>query len=485
MTAVERILRNSLALIAGNLLVKILTLVFWAIVARRLGAEDFGIFAFAFATVGIIVSLCDFGISYVVVREGSRDRGRALDYLANGAMVKLLFAALGFGFLVVARPFIAPSEAKARLVLILALSLPASAMTMAVASVFNALEKMHLSALLDVISLSLYLILGGMLLWRGGGLMELGWAYVAATTAGLAVGVGLLKREISPLRFRLNCSVCKGILQRAVGFALSSVFVEIYFRISVVILAFMASDTDVGTFSAAYRLITALVFIPGAFMQALFPNLSQLSRQAPGALRQWGESALRWLALLALPMAIVTTLLAEPLILFIYGPEYLAAMNSLRILIWALAILFVNSVLIFVLYSADQQNFTGLTAVLKTIANVGLAVVLIPLWKEVGTSVAILVTELLGFAMHYVYVTRRVVRVHLVKCFLKPALASVIVGSVVAGFQDLNFFLSLVAAAVVLVSSLFVLRVFSEEEMDFLKAFLNGSLRRVVKRFAS
>ncbi|MDZ7262774.1 MAG: oligosaccharide flippase family protein, partial [candidate division KSB1 bacterium] len=191
MNAGTRVIRNSLANILGNIFIKVLTLTFWAFVARRLSVEDFGIFAFAFATIGIIASLSDFGISYLVMREVSRETARAREYFANSVLLKLLFALVAFGVLAVTLILLGSLGIKARLLMILGLTLPITAVNMAIFSIFNAFEKMHLSALLESLSTFIYLVFGSALLLNGGGLLQLGWAYVTSSMTALAVSLWL------------------------------------------------------------------------------------------------------------------------------------------------------------------------------------------------------------------------------------------------------------------------------------------------------
>src|SRR5688500_4446858 len=69
----QKIGRNAMAVLAGNLANKVIGFFIMLAVARVLGAEQFGLYTFIFAYVGFFGRMTDLGLTTVEARELSRD----------------------------------------------------------------------------------------------------------------------------------------------------------------------------------------------------------------------------------------------------------------------------------------------------------------------------------------------------------------------------------------------------------------------------
>lgn len=68
MNTIQRIAKNSLVLLASNIISKILGFFYVMYIARYLGAEGFGILSFALAITGIFSVFSDLGLGPLTVR---------------------------------------------------------------------------------------------------------------------------------------------------------------------------------------------------------------------------------------------------------------------------------------------------------------------------------------------------------------------------------------------------------------------------------
>ena len=77
MNIVQRIAKNSLVLLASNIISNILGFFYLMYIARYLGAEGFGILSFALAFTGIFSVFSDLELGPLTVREVARDKSLA------------------------------------------------------------------------------------------------------------------------------------------------------------------------------------------------------------------------------------------------------------------------------------------------------------------------------------------------------------------------------------------------------------------------
>ena len=88
--------------------------------------------------------------------------------------------------------------------------------------------------------------------------------------------------------------------------------------------------------------------------------------------------AIKYLLIIALPIAIGITLLSNKIILLIYGAEFADSATVLQILIWSLVFTFINSILLRLLIAIDKQKLHTLSTGICAIVNVILNFILIP-----------------------------------------------------------------------------------------------------------
>ena len=153
-----------------------------------------------------------------------------------------------------------------------------------------------------------------------------------------------------------------------------------------------ASET--GLYNSSLRLLEALYFIPGAVVSAVFPMMSRLHEVDKTLLSRLYRKAFYYLIVIALPMAIGVTFLAERFMLFIYGNEFSTAGTVLKILTWAGVAIFLYAIPGYLLNAINKQFLFALTAAVATLFNIALNFVLI---SEFGYSGAAIATTVNAF----------------------------------------------------------------------------------------
>ena len=89
-------LKDSLASMTGQVSAGILGAVFFAVSARLLGAEEFGIFSLALATAVIIKDIIDPGINSLLLRfvPASEPYSKALSFIKYALFLKIAYFAI-------------------------------------------------------------------------------------------------------------------------------------------------------------------------------------------------------------------------------------------------------------------------------------------------------------------------------------------------------------------------------------------------------
>jgi len=276
-------------------------------------------------------------------------------------------------------------------------------------STFRAHERMDYVAYVSITRSILVCILGFLFLVYGYGLKGVALAYIGGAAArALLTALVAFRMYLESVHLRIDFSLCFALLRKALPLGLVVIFSVIYFRIDIIMLGLMKNDTVVGLYSASYRLIEILMFIPVAFVSSLFPLMSKLKIAEPEKLEDIAQKAIKYLIAASIPIFIGTVMLARPFIDIIYGGAYYNSIPALRILIFAIPFVWVNRALGTTLIVTDREKIVGMNAALCVVVNIILNLALIPSFSYNGAAVATVITQLVLVVSNVYFCSRQI-----------------------------------------------------------------------------
>lgn len=471
-----RFAQNSIFLMGTQLLSKIAGFGGIILLVRILDVDDFGVYSLALAVTGIISLFVELGLDQLAIREIARDKKRIGRYVANSALVKsvLSLLALILSTLVFLLTDAAPESRTIILIYVLAF-IPAGAFHSLVA-VFVGIERMFFVALLNAISELLRFMLFAVILLSGHGLISLAWSYVALMVLMVLVSFVILKLVVGNILSTPDVTSIPAMVRESIPFMLYGLFFVIYFKIDFIMLAWMKDEAMVGSYAAAYRLMESLLFVPAAFMGAVYPTLSRISTSGREAVLSASGKTLRYMAMIGIPFGVGTTVLAERLILFLFGSEYVESVLPLQIIIWAMVLIFINCICPVGLNSVNRQKLSMLVTGGGIIFNVALNLILIPPFGATGTSSSTVATEVLTTVIFFVLFSRHIGSLNIVSAVLRPLIASAAMAGMLIAFYFLPLWLLIIGAVMVYVLALIFFRAINRGDLDFFRSVLKPEL---------
>src|SRR4051812_37817939 len=178
-SAPGRVATNTIARAAGEAVAKAGSLVFYVVLARELGSEDYGAFVFALALTGALLIGAGFGTDELIARQVARERADAGRYMSDVVALKTVtaFLLLGVAMVVV---FIGGYSAAERLAtLFIGVGVAAEVMAKSWGAIFQAHERLELVSIGLIIQRVLTAIVGIAVLMAGGGLVPAAAVYMA------------------------------------------------------------------------------------------------------------------------------------------------------------------------------------------------------------------------------------------------------------------------------------------------------------------
>jgi len=375
-------------------------------ISRRLGVEPFGVYFLATSLVFIAGRLSFWGLDQLLTREVAKAPQQASRFLSNFMAIRLLMAVISLLLLGWVAAWLGYAPSTLRIILLLGLTIPFNNVSNILQAVYIAREEMGYLTLVSAASGLGRIAAGGLALELGWGLEGLVLGLVAVSAAVLGLNLVLVWwRFAHPLR-SVDLRFCREQLAIAFPFVFISIFYILENRIDVVLLSRLGTEREVGFYGAASTLIGALTLIPFAYRTSILPVMSRLYNRAPEDLNRLYGWSLRVLLLLGLPIAVGTTLLASPLVRLIFGVAFVPAGPVLQVLVWSLALLFLNVVNSRVMVVANRQDAVARFLMLSLATNLLLNLVLIPRLGPVGVAVARVASTALFFGLSYVFVRR-------------------------------------------------------------------------------
>lgn len=473
MDTARRIAKNTVLLLVSQIVVSILFFLSMLYAARYLGATGFGILSTALALTAILGLFSDLGLNTLTTREVSRNTSLADKYLPNMLLMKLVLAFVTFGSIALVSNLFYSQEVL-HVVYILALSTILDSFSSTFYSIFQAYEKMEYQALGK--ALGSFLLFAGTIISIYYGLTVLAFAYVYFFTSLIILvyaSIVCVQKFLLP-KVEVDLKFWKIIIPKALPLSLVLIFGVVYFRIDMVLLSIIKGSTAAGIYSAAYRLMDFMTFVPVVFTTSILPVMSKFYLSSKDSLKISYKLSFKYMVILGLPIAVGITILAKNIILLIYTADFEQSIFSLQILIWTIPVLFLTYLLSTVITSINKQNVLCKVMFLSMLANIVLNLTLIPIFSYLGSSLVTLISELIVFVLCFYYVSRFVCKIEIQNLILKPTVASIVMGLFIV-YVHINLFLTILFAFCIYLAVLIILKTFSKEELVLFKNILGRS----------
>jgi len=375
--------KGSAIKLATELLARLIGLLTTLLLARRLGAADFGAFGKLSVIAVVLAEAADLGLSGTA--------GRALvahtHSLAGLSRAKLAISLLVGGLAALALP-VAPVLGP--LVLFFVLAGWSEYLGVALRARSARLQE---SAVIFCLRASGLAFVGAALI-RGLSLAGVAWAHAVSAIPPIALALLLLRRTraaSSPSDPSLTA-----ILRESAPLAVNGGLALLSLRVEFLVLSFLRAGRETGLFLAALRVVEFLYLVPSAVAAGAMPALTREALRGEGPVRRRTAALL---AFLAVPAAVGLALVAPGLLQLLFGEDYAAAAAPLRLLAPALVPCFLNGLLTSALIAAGRaQWLPRLTAVRVAVAT-SLAFVLVPSLGARGAALGFLASELLLLAL--------------------------------------------------------------------------------------
>jgi len=473
----KRVAKNTLAPIALQLMNKTIETAFAALMLRILGPTAAGKYYFAVTIWMWLDIFTTFGLNILLQREVAKDHTLANRYLTSMIILRLMLivvaAPLLAGFIGIRQLTKPLARDTIAAIALLAMGLIPASMANGFTAAFNAFEKMEYPALVTTVSTVLTVTLGTLALFSGLGFVGLAGVSILVNVVTAAILLHLLARHCFRPRFELDLPLQREMVNLSWPLMLNNLLSVLFFKIDVALLESMQGNAVVGLYSVAYKFMDALNVIPASFTIAIFPLMSRYAAWDRDSLRRAYLLSVRLLVILALPIALLTTLLAKPLVYLLGGSQYLPDSRiALQLMIWSIPIGFINSVTNYVLIALNQQRFLTRAFAIGLAFTIIANLIFIPIYSYQASALIHLFSELALFLPFYYCLRRHLAPVPWARLIWRPALSAGLAGGLAWLLRSMSLPALIPLAGSIYLGGLALSGTFTEEDKALLRQFL-------------
>jgi O-antigen/teichoic acid export membrane protein len=386
--------------------VQLASMVLWtALVARYIGPGVYGIYAFAQATVSILLIFVNLGLDQLLIRDVAQRPGLGIVYRLHALRLKLGLGLIVLGGFIVFTLVQNRTSEYTAIATIVAVNGLMGAIGTVNAAMINARELMHYSVAAQAVNAVLTLATGALGVWLHWPfpfilLMSLGATCVYVAISGFFAR--RLYRDVQKQQIHdgRDWRTSFNVAVKSVPFGLLVLISVLSMNLGIVLLRWShVPDDTVGYFAAALRIYSLVILVPGTLTSALFPGLARIYAESEERFARVFEFAWRFFFLITVPIAVGLWVVARDVILLIYGSEFGAAVPSLQIL----SLMLLNGVGFVMGTAMTAMNRQTVSAGIQGAALILVAAIAwwaIPRYGAEGVAGAMVVGTLAGFLVY-------------------------------------------------------------------------------------
>lgn len=312
------------------------------IIARFLGPINYGIYAAAMIMLSLF-GIPDLSINRAATHYISQKRSKGEDFKPYVSTSLLAASLTGLAFYLLIslfsgeisrhifqKPYLSP------LISIIAYVIFVIAINRVIQGILLGLERTELIALIVIGSAVLRNLFAIILIFYG---LEVFGAILGQAVGyfiTMFISVVVLLKVLRKIRLSSSSEPLRRIIKEMYSyslpiaiFAFASVIFQQFYNI---LAARSLSDFAYGNFSAAWVAYGSSLIFTNSIAMALFPSLSKLAAIDEKIVSLSYGRAIKYASLILLPIGVIFVGIPDKLIIFFYGPQYLLAINLLRLL---------------------------------------------------------------------------------------------------------------------------------------------------------
>jgi polysaccharide transporter, PST family len=334
----KRLSKNLLSLFSADMARRLFGFISVAFLARVLGKDGFGAINLGFAVLAYVMVLSAAGFPTLGTKKIAQ--GEQPD-LVGSVMGSRLIATL-IVLLVVAFLVLMTVHERTMAWLIICFTCAVVPQIFFVDWFFQGKETMGIVSAARVMQSFVYLVVVLLFVRTVNDLL---WVAIGSI-AGECIASAMLFKQFRTLypAVSLRIKPSLDLLKQSVPLAAGIILTTLVINFPSLALGVFTTTSQVGTYSAASKLVYFLLMGDRILVLLLLPASARKYADSPDTFKRMLTDAIRWIVIVCLPMTVGGILIASKLIAIIYGAEYSSSISVFQVFIWYFFITMLHTV---------------------------------------------------------------------------------------------------------------------------------------------
>ncbi len=321
--------RNASFIFGGQGLSFLIQAAYFVLLARLLGAAEYGVFSGAFALISIVAPYSALGANMLFMRYVPREAGTGPVYWGNSLLITAVLSAIlaiAFAFF---GPYYTHIQSPMLFVVLTVANCFLQQVILIAASVYQTFEKMQYTATLTLISnlVRLLVLVIMKLVWHHATALQWSVGMTVGTALAALWSVHIVYREISGIGFSVPLALRR--LWEGVGYSFAGSTQAIYNDLDKTLLSHYNMSAQNGPYTLAYRITDFATSPIGAVDTVILPRFFQYGAERMPEVMHLFRKSMRTVVLMGVGVGVVL-LLSAPLVPRIVGKDFTNIVLALR-----------------------------------------------------------------------------------------------------------------------------------------------------------
>lgn len=385
----DKIIENIAWLLTDKVIKTALSFIIFALVAKHLGVEQFGVLIYVTTIVGFILSLSSIGLNGIVANELTLNEDHS-SILSTSAIMCFFSSLLVYASLAIYIISIDLDIGMFLLIYGLVSFFKFSDIARYYLEYSMNMKKMviiDLAAFIFICSLKILAVYSNLSL-----VYFVTLASLESIISSIALIFLLLKTNLINLN-KFSIKECKHLFKRGAPLILSSMSFLLLAKIDTLMIKSFLGFDEVGVYSAASKLSEFWFFVPAIIAQAFSRSIYEMKKENKHG--EFIEKILGYSLIGALLIGISTVFISNELILMVFGVEFELASNVLIVHVWSSYFVFISYISGRWLIAENLEYTAMYRTLIGVVINIAMNMLLIPKYGIVGAAFG----TLLGFGV--------------------------------------------------------------------------------------
>ena len=388
----KKSVKNAGWLIGGKMAQMPIKLLVGILSARYLGPSNYGIINYVDAYTAFFMAFCILGINSVLVKEFINHPDDEGTILGTSLVLR---AVSSFLSLVMIVSLVAVIDADRTIIMVAALC--SISLLFNIFEVFNFWFQAKLkSKVTAIVALIAYTITSAYKLFLLFSNQSIVWFAMAMSVDYIVVALLMILayKHYHGKKLAFSLQYGKSLLKISTPFIFPGIMVAVYTYTNKFLLKHIMSEADVGFFSTAVAICGMWTFILSAIIDSAVPLIMEARKDNIKLYEKRNKQLYAIIFYVSFFASVIISAGAPLIISILYGSEYSAAVNPLRIITWYTAFAYLGAARNAWVVCENKQSHLKYLYLASAVLNILLNLLFIPLFGASGAALASLLTQI-------------------------------------------------------------------------------------------